>query len=196
MRNALLNMLRRFRDDTRGSVMMELIFAALLTNMVLAAFYVWWDAYQAQARVEKTAYTISDLISRQRATQLSRPLLDGMERTAEFLLMDDQNARLRISHVFRRTGAADSLSSYEIWSYSPCGAMPPITQDPDFRASSIPLLAVGSAIVIVELVVPFEPEYAIGISPTTFTRRVMAMPRFVETFGTQPTGIGTTTCIN
>lgn len=190
----LTAMLRRFRDDTRGSVMMELIFAALLTNMVLAAFYVWWDAYQAKARVEKTTYTVSDLITRQRVTGvgtgLTRPFLDGLERTAEFLLMEDQNARLRFSQV-RRTSTGLVID----WSYSPCNALPLLGNDPGFSMNSVPLLAVGSAVVIVELVVPFEPEYTIGISPTTFRRTVMALPRFEQTF-TAPTGVGTTTCIS
>lgn len=198
----LFPLLRRFRDDTRASVMMELIFAAILTNMILAAFFVWWDAFQAKSRVEKTAYTISDLISRQRAqpslpAQLTRPFIDGLERTAEFLLMEDQNARMRVSQIRRTSGVATSTAGLVIdWSYSPCNAMPAIGNDPAFNLSMVPLLAVGSAVIVVELVVPFEPEYTIGISPTTFTRRVIALPRFEQSF-THPTNpAGTSTCIN
>lgn len=195
MRFSLPRIFRRFRDDTRGAVMIELIFAAVLTNTVLAAFFVWWDAYQAQARVEKTTYTISDLISRQRGTTLTRPFLDGLERTAEFLLMDDQNARMRVSQVTRTSGNVNDTTGLTVnWTYSPCNAMPAITADPNFRLSMVPMLAVGSSIIIVELVVPFDPEYSIGIDPVTFRRSVMALPRFEQSFTIS--GTGTTTCIS
>lgn len=193
MFRSFASQLCRFRDDSRGSVMMELIFAAILTNMILAAFFVWWDAFQAKSRVEKTAYTISDLISRQRGTTLTRPLIDGMERTAEFLLMDDQNGRLRVSQVSRTSGVVSSTTGLVVnWTYSPCGALPPITQDPNFNLSMVPMLAVGSSVIIVELVVPFQPEYTIGIEATTFRRTVMALPRFEQSFTLS--GVGTTTC--
>ena len=73
----------RFTRDTRGTVVVDTISAILLMSLGASAFFAFWQAYQVQNRVQKATYTISDLLSRQRGTTLTRVYLDGMERTAE-----------------------------------------------------------------------------------------------------------------
>lgn len=197
-----LSKVRHFVQDTRGVVLAEMIFALIIVNFVLVAFFVWWEAYRAQARVERVAYTMSDLISRQRGTTLTRPFLDGLERTAEFLLTPDQDAAIRFTQVTRVSGTHPNLSGLAInWSYSPCNRFLPAQNDPTFSRAAFPMMAVGATMIMVEVRVPFEPPAAlddlVGLEDRVFTRSVVAMPRFESNPFTVPASpAGTTTCIN
>lgn len=199
---SILGRLRRFRDETRGAALIEMIFALIITNMALVGFTVWWDAYRAQARVERTAYTLSDLITRQRGTTLTRPFLDGLERTAEFLLRPEQDAAIRFTQVTRQSGTPPNVAGLVVnWSYSPCGRFLPAQNDPTFSLANVPLLNVGATVIIVEMRVPFSPrnglEVLSGLDDEIFYRRIAAMPRFEsQPFQNPASPAGTTTCIN
>lgn len=119
--NRIIRRVRVFGRDTRGAAIAELLFALIIVNLILVAFFVWWEAYRAQSRVERVAYTVSDLISRQRGTTLTRPFLDGLERTAEYMMTVDQDAAIRFTQVTRISGTHPNLTGINInWSYSPC----------------------------------------------------------------------------
>ncbi len=201
LRTRLLSRLRRFGRDTRGAAIVELMFALIVVNLVLVAFFVWWEAYRAQSRVERVAYTISDLISRQRGTTLTRPFLDGLERTAEYLMTADQDAAIRFTQVTRTSGTHPNLSGIVInWSYSPCGRIRTAQTDPDFSKANFPMMAVGATMIMVEVRVPYSPSEGlnrvVGLDDQLFTRTVIAMPRFENQPFTVPTSpAGTTTCI-
>ena len=195
----LIDRIRRFGRDTRGSAIVELLLALVLVNLVLTAFFVWWEAYRAEARVERTAYTISDLISRQRGDFLQRPFLDGLERTAEYLLGPDEDAAIRFTQVERFDGVHPNLSGLRInWSYSPCGRIPRAQDDPTFSLAAFPMMAVSASMIMVEVYVPYRPRSslhrAVGLSDEVFSRTVIAMPRFESrpfTLAASPAGTGT-----
>lgn len=201
MRQRLLHRIRRFATETRGSAIVEMLFALMILNFILLAFYMWWDAYRQQARVERTTYTISDLISRQRGASMDRTFLDGLERTAEYLLREEQDAAIRFTQVSRTSGTpANGTSGLTInWSYSPCGRFRTAQTDPQFNLAEFPIMALGSTMIMVEFRVPYDPETlfdtTIGLEPQTFERVVIAMPRF-ENRPFTLFGIGTSTCIN
>jgi hypothetical protein len=201
MRARLRSRIGQFARDTRGAALVEMLFALIILNFVLIAFYIWWDAYRQQARVERTAYTISDLVSRERGEALQRPFLDGLERVAEHLLRDEQDAAIRFTQVTRTSGSpANGTNGLTInWSYSPCGRYAPAATDPNFRLAEFPIMALGTTMMMVEMRVPYDPETlletSIGLEAQTFRRAVIAMPRFENRpFILQ--GTGTSTCIN
>lgn len=186
----------RFARDTRGTVVIDTLSAILLMSLGASAFFAFWEAYQVQNRVQKATYTVSDLISRQRGTTLTRGFLDGMERTAEFLMMDDQNAIMRVSQVRRTAGTATTATGLTVdWSYSPCGARTAITTATiNTIRSKLPLIDLGAALVVVEFDVGYDAGMSeIGFGQMNFTGFLSSLPRFEQQFGL--TGSGTTTCL-
>lgn len=186
----------RVARDTRGTVVIDTLSAILLMSLGASAFFAFWEAYQVQNRVQKATYTVSDLISRQRGTTLTRGFLDGMERTAEFLMMDDQNAIMRVSQVRRTAGTATTATGLTVdWSYSPCGARTAITTATiNTIRSKLPLIDLGAALVVVEFDVGYDAGMSeIGFGQMNFTGFLSSLPRFEQQFSL--TGSGTTTCL-
>lgn len=186
----------RFARDTRGSIVIDSLAGILLLSLGASAFFSFWEAYQVQNRVQKATYTISDLISRQRGTTLTRPFLDGMEQTAEFLMHDDQNAIMRISQVRRTAGTATSSTGLTVdWSYSPCNAKVAVTTATiDTIRSKLPLIDLGAALVVVEIDVQYDPGMEeIGFGKMTYRGFLSSLPRFEQQFGI--TGTGRSTCL-
>lgn len=190
--------LRTFAKDSEGSITIEAIFAISIMILGLTGFYYFWSAYQAENRVQKATYTVSDLISRQRGTTLTKVFLDGMENTAEFLMHNNQNAIMRFTQVRRTSGTASSTTGLTVdWSYSPCGAMTTLTTATiGSIQSKVPMLDLGAAVVVTEMKV----DYSFGFKHNgqnydalTFNSFLAAMPRFEQQFTL--TGTGTSTCI-
>lgn len=211
--SSLAGLLARFRRTEDGSSgVIEMLMAMSLINMVLLSFFGWWEAYRAQATLERTAYTISDLIARQRVSALSRTYLDGIERTAEFLVDEDMDVTMRVTQITRISGlptlADGTINTTGLvvnWSYSPCNAMPSPVGDMGFLRN-LPLLSIGPPLLVVEVSAPYQSRivewamdregFNVGLESDTitFSRKVIFMPRFAPTFGT-PTGTGTAECI-
>lgn len=197
LRRLLRYLLRsRYARDTRGSIVVDSLSGILLLSFGASAFFAFWEAYQVQNRVQKATYTISDLLSRQRGTSLSRNFLDGMEQTAEFLMHDDQNAIMRISQVRRTSGIATDTAGLTVdWSYSPCGAKAAVTTATiSTIRSKLPLIDLGAALLVVEFDVNYNAGMTeIGFGEMNFRGFLSSLPRFEQQFTL--TGTGTTTCL-
>lgn len=194
LRHSLLR--SHFARDTRGSIVIDSISGVLLLSLSATAFFAFWEAYQVQNRVQKATYTISDLISRQRGTTLTRPFLDGMEQTAEFLMHDNQNAIMRVSQVRRTSGIATDTAGLTVdWSYSPCNAKTAITTATiSTIRDKLPLIDLGAALVVVEFDVNFDAGMKeINFGQMNFSEVLSSLPRFEQQFSL--TGTGTSTCI-
>lgn len=181
----------RFARDERGTVVVDALGGLLLMSLGISAFFAFWQVYQIENRVQKATYTISDLISRQRGTGVTRPFLDGMEQTAEFLMHDDQNAVIRFTQVRRTSGVATDTSGLTVdWSYSPCGAKTALTTSTISQIrSKLPLIDLGAALVVVEMDVSFNPNMAaIGLGPMNYKGFLASLPRFEQQFALSGTG--------
>lgn len=187
--------LRRFGREDTGAVTIEMLFSVLLINMFLVSFYLWWGAYNAHALADRMTYTINDLITRQRGTELQRSFLDGLERTAEFILDPDQNASIRFTQVTLRPGPTpDAPPEIDVdWSYSPCQALPLAVPGTGFQPADLPMMAVGATMVVTEVQVPYISNFQL-IPSMVFERRAVSLYRFEQAFTL--TGTGTTTCID
>lgn len=190
---AMSGHLRDFLRRTDGSATVEVVFSLLILNMFLSAFLLWWGAYNAHAIVDRATYTVSDLITRQRGTALQRPFLDGLERTAEFLIDPDQDAAVRFTQVTLVAGAtAGDPPTLQIdWSYSPCSALPAATAGPGFDTASLPAMAVGASMVVTDMRVPYVSTFSL-IPSMTFERRAVSLYRFEARFDLA--GSGASTC--
>ena len=182
------------RED--GTMVVDAFSAIMLLSLGATAFFTFWEAYQVENRVQKATYTISDLISRQRGTTLTRPFLDGMERTAEFLMHNDHNVLMRISQVRRTSGIATDTAGLTVdWSYSPCGAKTAITTATiSTIRSRLPLIDLGAALIVVEVDVDHNMGLQeVGFGTIAYRGFLSSLPRFEQQFSLS--GTGTVTCL-
>jgi Flp pilus assembly protein TadG len=159
-----------------GSVVAEGVIVLPLFLWSYIALFVYWDSFRSMNTVQKAAYTISDMISREQKGIKSK-YITGMNDLMEYLIDDDQDAKLRVSSVTW----SDTNSRFELhWSYSPHGAMTPLTtaslQDLD---SAIPTMSGGDFVLLVEVEVPYSPRFDIGMDDKVFHQFIVTRPRFL-----------------
>ena len=126
--------------------------------------------------VQKAAFTVSDMISREQ-TGIQTAYVDGMSDVMEYLIDENQDARVRVSSV---TWSVDN-NQFEIhWSASPGNTMTPLTttslQD---YAYQIPTMSPGDFVIIFEVQVDYQPSFDIGMPDQTFTQFIVTRPRFL-----------------
>lgn len=81
--------LRRLGHDTKGVAAVEFaIVLPLLLSLLLGGFTLF-DLFREAERVERSAYTLADLVSRE--TVVTRPRFDDWRRTQKVLLSEKEN---------------------------------------------------------------------------------------------------------
>ena len=68
----------RFRRDEAGTLMAEAVLVLPFMLWSYLALFVYWDSYRAVNTVQKAAYTVSDMISRER-TSVTEAYIVGMD---------------------------------------------------------------------------------------------------------------------
>ncbi|PLL11127.1 hypothetical protein C0V75_17735 [Tabrizicola sp. TH137] len=185
MTRMIRSLLRRFRDRSAGSVTVEAAFVLPMLAMGLFGFFAFWDVYRTQNMVQKGTYAVADMLSRE-MIPATPAFIDGLEDTLEFLIQAE--ARIRVTSVRRVSdGPAGAQGIDVLWSYSPGNVMEPITEatlslvEPD-----IPMMAIGSNMVIFEAVVPYAP--VTDLLEVDSLEEIVAMrPRFLPTLCLQGT---------
>lgn len=182
---SLADRIRRFRKDKQGSLLVESVFIVPLMALGLTGFYAFWDVYRTQNMVQKASYAVADMLSRE-MVPATPAFLDGLERTLEFLIRD--NARLRITSIRRIANGPTGVTGLDVlWSYSPSNAMVPLNETSLVTIeSAIPMMAVGSNMVIFEVQVPYVPVTDI-LEMDTLNEVVAMRPRFLPTLCLQGT---------
>lgn len=175
----LLSRLRKplgaFGRDEGGTVVAEAVIVLPLFLWAYLALFVYWDAFRSLNTVQKAAYTISDLMSREQA-DVSQGYIDGMGDLLDYLIDNNQDAKLRVTSIYWN----DTRKQFEVfWSASPENAVAPLTngslQD---LAYEIPAMAAGSSAIIIEVDVDYEPGFDIGLPDQTFHQFIVTRPRF------------------
>lgn len=184
---------RRFLRDSGASATAEMVIAVATLNMMMGAFFLFWKAFGAHALADRTAFTVNDLVTRQRGVELQRPLLDGLERMAEFMLDADQDVSVRFTQVtFRKERPTDPSAKIMIdWSYSPCGELPAAVAGDGFDVASLPVMAENATMIITDIEVPFWSPMPM-IPSMTFERRAVSVYRFEPRFNLA--GAGGSSC--
>jgi Flp pilus assembly pilin Flp len=107
----LVNLINKFKDDTKGATMVEFMIILPLIFFWLAAGFVFFDVFSASIQSKRSTYTITDSISRQ--SSLNDAFIGRLHGVFQAMVDQDGNkAGVRVSTI-RNTGLAD----YEvIWS--------------------------------------------------------------------------------
>ena len=174
----LKSLLRRFRDDTRGSVLVETVIALPMLFWATAATYEFHEVHRYQSAREKATYTIADMISREQeavdSNYLNRTLQvfndmtnDSGENQIRVSVIeynaDDEEYELMWSET-RGTGTLDDLTDATI-------------ADEVYR---LPVLSNGQQIILVEAVSSYKPTFKVGLGDAfNIETSIFTAPRFV-----------------
>ncbi|MGY3437418.1 MULTISPECIES: TadE/TadG family type IV pilus assembly protein [unclassified Marinovum] len=168
--------LRQFARDTRGNASIEIAIFAPLLMFLLAASYVYYDAYRQKAINTNAAYTISDAFSRQ-TDAIDDVYMTGMHDLLEFLTHADTETGLRVTVV--RWDATDG-QYHPDWSESR-GPLYPLTER-DLNTAlvdNLPTLLNNERVIVVETSSIYEPPYNIpGIASQELYNFAFTRPRF------------------
>ena len=172
-------LLHRFRRDRSGTLLVESIIILPVMVLGMTGFFTFWDAFRTQNEVQKASYAISDMLSRE-MIPATPAFLDGLERILEYIT--DTDADLRFSSIRRISDGPTGATGLQVlWSYSPGNSVGALTPDGlGAVVAELPMMAVGSNVVLVEVTVPYAP--LTDILPVTRLEETVAMrPRFLPT---------------
>lgn len=170
----LLSRLRRFRDDTRGSVTVEFALMAPLLFWTYCAGYAYFDAYRQGSVNLKAAYTIADLVSRE-TRALNDDYIDSMYEMTQLLTRTNSPVSLRITVV--RWDEEDDRYYFD-WSEGRGGVLPMTEDDMDGIETRLPVMPDGERVIVVETWNTWEPAVEMGIGTTVLNNFVFTRPRF------------------
>lgn len=173
----LRQILDRFRSDETGTLMAETVLVLPFMLWSYLALFVYWDSYRAMNVVQKAAYTISDMISREMIS-VTDTYINGMDAMMEYLIDADQDAKTRVSSITW----SQLNNRYEVqWSRSPGNAMPQLTTaSVADLAGRLPTMFDGDFIVLVEVEVGYHPSFNVGIGEQTLKQFIATRPRFLS----------------
>ena len=174
--NTLRRMMQRFNREEGGTLMAEAVLVLPFMLWSYLALFVYWDSFRAVNTVQKAAYTVSDMLSRER-TSITEAYITGMDSIIEYMIDQDQDAKIRVSEI----RWSQLNNRFEIhWSRSPHGALPQLTTaSVALLASRLPNMADGDRVVLVEVQVNYEAAFNVGIDDQTLTQFIATRPRFL-----------------
>ena len=184
--------LTRFGRNEAGTVVVEAVIVLPLFLWAYIALFVYWDAFRSMNTVQKAAYTISDMISREKVGKTTA-YINGVQEMLEYLIDEDQNARLRVTEVTWST----TRKRFEVhWSRSPNNGLPPLTTASLQNYShAIPTMTAGDYVIVVEVEVAYQPAFDIGMPNQTFREFIVTRPRFAPCIPMDTLGVpNITTC--
>ncbi|TNF59630.1 MAG: pilus assembly protein [Rhodobacteraceae bacterium] len=170
----ILNRLKAFRDDTRGSVTVEFAMMMPLLFWAYGASYVFFDAYRQSAVNLKAAYTIGDLVSRE-TRALNEAYIDSLYNMTQLLTRTNSPLSMRITVV--RWDADDDMYYFD-WSKAR-GSVQPMTQnDLDELEARLPTMPDQERVIVVETWNTWTPPFNVGMTKTDIDNFVFTRPRF------------------
>lgn len=169
-------LIRRFVRDEAGTVMAETVIVLPILLWAFLALFVYWDTFRSINTVQKAAYTISDIISREMIA-LPSSYFDGLRNVMDYMVYDDQEVKMRVTSI---TYNEDNLQFEVLWSYSPGGALPELTTATlQLLKGRIPAMSDSDFATILETEVLYKPLFKVYLDEFTQSQFIVTRPRFV-----------------
>ena len=175
MPSRLRQKLQAFARNETGAVVAEAVIILPLFIWAYIGLYAYWDAFRSNNAMQKAAFTVSDMLSREQV-EITSGYVDGLQLVVDYLIDEDQTARIRLTSItFDGTDQAFKVH----WSASPGGTMSPLTTDSlQAFANLIPDMSPGDYAIVLEVEADYEPNFDVGLPDQTFREFVVTRPRF------------------
>jgi hypothetical protein len=191
---------RRFKDflrDEDGLILVEGLFMLPLIIWALVAMFIYWDVFRTINVTQKAAYSIADLLSRQRDT-VPLSFANGLQNVADFLTPGGHPVEIRITSfecispmLPAEPGVTqpcdENLGSYRLlFSFSPGGKVQSLTQAgiQGWKTTRVPVLNNGESVFVVETSVEFKTQmktvlagFLVGVDDGTYGEFIVTRPR-------------------
>jgi hypothetical protein len=194
------NLKRRFITYLRaedGLVLAEALIMLPLLIWGLVAMFNYWDVFRTINVTQKAAYSIADLLSRQKNT-LPLAYASGLKNVMTFLTPGGHPTKMRITSfecvspaLPTQPGVSQpcnaSTGSYKLlFSYSPDTGVTALTEAniQAWKTDKIPTLTNGQSVFVVETSVEFKTQIKtaiagllVGVTDNTFGTFIVTRPR-------------------
>ncbi|WP_333815302.1 TadE/TadG family type IV pilus assembly protein [Tabrizicola sp.] len=184
--------LGRFLRNEDGLVMAEFLIMVPLLIWGLVAMFIYWDVFRTINMTQKAAYSIADLLSRQKNT-IPLAYANGLQNIMNFLTPGGHPVKMRITsfECVSSTGPNQvcnaTTGSYKLlFSYSPGSKIAALSQAniQDWKSTKIPTLNNGESVFVVETSVEFKAQLKtaiagmmVGVKNNTFGEFIVTRPR-------------------
>jgi hypothetical protein len=122
-----------FLRDEDGLILAEGLIMLPLIIWALVAMFIYWDVFRTINVTQKAAYSIADLLSRQRDT-IPTAFKDGLQEVADFLTPGGHPVKIRITSLECNAPTGLKICNYANGSYrllfskSPGNLVPELTE--------------------------------------------------------------------
>lgn len=171
-----------FLRDEDGLVLAEGLIMLPLLIWALVALFLYWDVFRTINITQKAAYSVADLLSRQRDT-ISTNYANGLQNIVDFLTPGGHPVKIRITSFEYRQATDDYRL---LFSYSPQNKVPPL-QQADIQAwkgTKVPMLNNGDSVFVVETEVEFKAQLQtvlagllVGVTDAKYGQFIVTRPR-------------------
>jgi len=170
--------LLRFRDDTRGSVMVEAVITLPLLVWMLAATYEFFEVHRYKSVREKASYTIADMISREQTEPVTPAYMDNTKTLFDEITNDDGANQIRVSII---QYDEDDDEYFVHWSHvRGTGGLSALT-DSDVASAhdTLPIMNDAEQLILVESASAYSPAFEVGLNDNiSIDTRVFTAIRF------------------
>jgi Flp pilus assembly protein TadG len=190
MRN-LKHRFTTFLRNEDGLVLAEALFMMPLLIWGLVAMFIYWDVFKTINMTQKAAYSIADLLSRQKNT-IPLTYANGLQNIMTFLTPNGHPVTIRITSFECVSAIAPNVcnatsGSYKLlFSHSPGNKIAKLTQAniQQWKTTKIPTLTNGQSVFVVETSVAFKAQLQtaiaglmVGVTDNTFGEFIVTRPR-------------------
>jgi hypothetical protein len=180
-----------FLRDEDGLILAEGLIMLPLLIWALVAMFIYWDVFRTINISQKAAYSVADLLSRQRAT-ISSDFAGGLQKVVDFLTPGGYPVKVRVTSLECESTSGDKLCSGSngdlklLFSFSPESKVTALTEEQiqGWRGTKVPTLTHGESVFVVETSVEFKTQIQtflagllVNVQDHTFGEFIVTRPR-------------------
>jgi hypothetical protein len=179
--NSLLQKIKTFGREERGSIVLETVVMLPLLLWALMAMVVYWDAFRTVNRLHKATYALSDTLSRQQAA-VPAATIEQWDNFVAYMMHNEHQADVRVTS-YRWVPANNRFEV--LWSRSPGNMRTQLTTASlQPLAGQLPMMGAGQYAILTETWVDYDPPLAVPfmnavqVQNMTFQQFMPVAPRF------------------
>lgn len=188
-----------FLHDEDGLILVEGLIMLPLLIWALVAMFIYWDVFRTINVTQKAAYSVADLLSRQRDT-IPLAFANGLQNVLDFLTPGGHPVKLRITSIECTSPTGSKVCNFSTGSYkllfsfspgSPANGVLPLTetQIQGWKGTTatngkVASLNNGESVFVVETTVDFKAQlptvlagFLINVEDQTFGEFIVTRPR-------------------
>jgi hypothetical protein len=183
-----------FLRDEDGLILVEGLIMLPLLVWALVAMFVYWDVFRTINVSQKTAYSVADLLSRQR-TDISVSFANGLQKVVNFLTPGGHPVKMRITSFECKSSSgtqAEQICNATrgdfrlLFSFSPDNKVTALSESDiqAWKGVRIPTLVHNESVFVVETQVDYEAQLPvalmgllIGVDDQSFGEFIVTRPR-------------------